>query len=138
MGLRYIFENIPVIHVATCSISGINSLYLARIELTVPTTPILIEFILYGAMTSASLKNHRIHKVSWDCRDASGKLVPDGAYRIRVEFSEVNGPGPATPETHIEFTKGPKAQSLRPKDMPNFTKMSLAFRPSRKRPGLSR
>ena len=76
-----------------------------------------------------SLKAHAKRTVTWDCLDAEGKLVKDGTYRIRVEFSEVNGSGPATPEDHIKFIKGPKAYSTKPKSLRNFTKMSLTYTP---------
>jgi len=84
------------------------------------------------AVTSATLKSHQSVKVFWDCKDAQGKAVAEGKYRIRVEFTEANGPGPATPKDHIEFTVGSKASSLKPKDLTCFKNMSLDYVPLKK------
>jgi hypothetical protein len=84
------------------------------------------------AVTSATLKTHQSVNIFWDCKDAQGKAVAEGKYRIRVEFTEANGPGPATPKDHIEFTVGPKAVSLKPKDLTCFKNMSLDYVPLKK------
>jgi hypothetical protein len=47
-----------------------------------------------------------------------------------VEFSEKNGPGPSLPDKHVEFRKGPSPQSLKPKDLPYFTGMSVTYTPA--------
>jgi len=39
------------------------------------------------AVTGATLSSHETHRVTWDCRDTAGAVVPDGDYRIRVEFT---------------------------------------------------
>lgn len=85
------------------------------------------------AVTSATLKTHQTSKVVWNCKDAKGNPVPDGKYRIRVEFTEINGAGPSTPKDHIEFTVGPKAATVNPKDLANFKAMSVVFVPAGKR-----
>ncbi len=84
------------------------------------------------AVTSATLKTHQTSKVVWNCKDAKGNPVPDGKYQIRVEFTEINGAGPATPKDYIEFTVGPKAVTLKPKDLANFKAMSLDYMPPHK------
>jgi len=84
------------------------------------------------AVTGATRKTHQEVKVHWDCTGAEGKAVAEGKYRIRVEFTEANGPGPFTPKDHIEFTVGAKAVSLKPKDLTNFKKMSLDYVPLKK------
>ena len=83
------------------------------------------------AITGATLKKHVPHNVVWDCRDAKGKLVPDGTYHIHVEFSEVNGKGPIMPLRHVKFRKGAKAISITPKDTPNFVKIKLDYTPEK-------
>lgn len=82
------------------------------------------------AVTGATRTSHQPVTVVWDCKDTKGKPVPDGTYRIRVEFTEANGPGPCTPAKHIEFTVGPKAMTVKPKDLPHFKSMSLTFTPA--------
>jgi len=85
---------------------------------------------LVDAVTSASLTEHTTHTVTWDCRNAAGQLVKDGRYRLRVEFTEANGAGPATPETLLQFTKGANAVSLKPLSQPHFTGLALAYKPA--------
>jgi hypothetical protein len=84
------------------------------------------------AITGATLKKHVPHNVVWDCRDAKGKLVPDGTYHIHVEFSEANRKGPMMPLRHVKFRKGAKAISIKPKDTPNFVKITLDYTPEKK------
>ena len=84
------------------------------------------------AVTGATLKTHQATQVAWNCTDAKGNTVPDGKYQIRVEFTEINGAGPATPKGHIEFTVGPTAATVKPKDLANFKAMSLDYVPPRK------
>jgi hypothetical protein len=86
------------------------------------------------AVTSATLKTHQTSKVVWNCKDAKGNPVPDGKYRIRVEFTEINGAGPSTPKEHIEFTVGPTASTVKPKDLDNFKAMSLDYVPAANKP----
>jgi hypothetical protein len=81
------------------------------------------------AITGATLNPHQSHTVTWDCRDLSGNVVPDGKYRIRAEFTTKHAQGPLTPASHLEFTKGPDEFSLSPADLQYFTDMSLTYRP---------
>jgi hypothetical protein len=46
------------------------------------------------ATTGATRKLHEPLTVTWDGTDAAGKPLPDGAYTIRLEFTETNRPGP--------------------------------------------
>ena len=82
------------------------------------------------AITGATLTSHQAHNLVWDCTDVDGSLVPDGVYRIRVEFTEDNGTGKITPDTHIQFTKGPTATTVSPVDLPYFKSMSLDWTPA--------
>jgi hypothetical protein len=79
------------------------------------------------AVTGATLKKHKTHTVTWDCRDTKGNLMPDGDYQIHVEFTNKNGQGPTTPPGHIQFKKGSKSISLTPKKLPCFDKMTLKY-----------
>ena len=47
------------------------------------------------ATTGATRKQHDELSVVWDGTDAEGKALPDGEYRIRIEYTETNRPGPA-------------------------------------------
>lgn len=46
------------------------------------------------ATTGATRRLHEPLTVIWDGADAEGKPLPDGAYVVRVEFTETNRPGP--------------------------------------------
>lgn len=81
------------------------------------------------AVTGATVSTHQTHKVTWDCRDLAGNLVPDGDYRLRVEFTTRHAQGPLTPETYLQFTKGPSEFTLNPPDLQYFKNMSLTYRP---------
>ena len=83
------------------------------------------------AITGATLRKHVPHNVAWDCRDAKGKLVPDGTYHIHVEFTEVNGQGPVMPLRHVKFRKGAKAVSIKPKNTRNFVNIKLDYTPGK-------
>lgn len=43
--------------------------------------------------------------VTWDCRDSNEVVVPDGTYKLYVEFTDRNGQGPWTSEG-LPFAKG--------------------------------
>ena len=43
--------------------------------------------------TSATLRAHRAHEVTWDLRDSSGATVPAGAYKLSVEVTDREGAG---------------------------------------------
>lgn len=78
------------------------------------------------AVTGATLQAHRKHALEWDCRDGSGKPVPDGAYEICVEFSEQNGKGPLL---RLKFRTLPKALPLKPKPEQHFKDIKLTYTP---------
>lgn len=84
-----------------------------------------------NAITGATLPDHVEHIVSWDCRDFSGNLVPDGTYEIWVEYTSRNsaGGGEPGPSTKVLFTKGTSAVSLTPDDADYFVNMSLCYTP---------
>jgi hypothetical protein len=81
------------------------------------------------AVTGATLTAHTTHTVTWNCRNVSGAIVPDGEYRMRVEFTSENAQGPITPATYIKFTKGPAAFNATYPNVTNFTSMSLTYTP---------
>lgn len=85
---------------------------------------------LVDAVTSASLTAHQAHTVTWDCRNAAGEVVQDGRYRLRVEFTEVNGAGPITPETLLQFTKGASPVTLKPLSQAHFKGLALTYKPA--------
>jgi hypothetical protein len=80
-----------------------------------------------GAITSATLNSHVLHNLNWDCKNTSNVEVPDGNYKVWVEFIESQSTGPFT---SVTFTKGPNAQHLTPANLANFQNMILDFTPT--------
>ncbi len=79
------------------------------------------------ATTGATLSSHQTHTVIWDCKDKDGALVPDGEYKVYVEFTEAHVQGPLR---MVSFTKGPETVSISPADETNFKDMALQFEPT--------
>lgn len=66
---------------------------------------------------------------SWDCRNASGQLVPDGPYRFWVQYAEDGGQGPYT-TSGLLWTKGPAAgNSTYPNQGSNFANLKVVWNP---------
>ncbi len=78
------------------------------------------------ANTGATLSSHQTHTVTWDCTDKDGALVPDGEYKVFVEFTEAHEQGPLR---MLAFTKGPELVSFSPDDDANFKDLTLLFEP---------
>jgi hypothetical protein len=78
----------------------------------------------------ATRKAHGPIEVAWDGRDAAGKVAPDGRYRVFVEFTDRDGPGPVSPPGHLLFTKGPQPVTLSPPDLPALKGIRLVYAPA--------
>jgi hypothetical protein len=75
------------------------------------------------AVTSATLKEHRTHEVTWNLR-AGGQLVPDGMYTIRVEVTDDDVTGE---NFSVMFLKGAEPRMIRPADGPLYTGVELRY-----------
>jgi hypothetical protein len=66
----------------------------------------------------------------WDCTDSNGATIPDGNYKIWIQYSEdASQPGPVT-TGGLSWTKGPAAATVNPADQGgNFTNMSIVWTP---------
>jgi len=84
-----------------------------------------------SAITGATLPSHIEHTISWDCRDLSGNIVPDGTYEIWVEYTSrnSNSGGAPGPSTKVSFTKGIDVVSLAVPDEDYFKHMVLSYSP---------
>jgi hypothetical protein len=81
------------------------------------------------AVTGATISNHRAHQSRWDCRDASGNIVPNGTYKMVVEFTEDDSAlffNPRPKLFSFDFQKGAPA-TISPPDQPNFSGMTLSI-----------
>lgn len=76
---------------------------------------------LADAVTSATLRSHVVHRVTWDLTDVSGNPVDAGTYRVVIEVTDRESPG-ATAE--IEFASD-AAATLMPADQTYYQAMRL-------------
>lgn len=76
------------------------------------------------AITGPTLTNHTTHTITWNCRNLSNQLVPDGEYRIRVEFTEAHNQGPLANYT---FVKGTTSQTINYPDQTYFKDAVLTY-----------
>ena len=83
-----------------------------------------------GAITGASLNSHQLHNVSWNGTDYQGNPVPDGDYKINVEFTEHNASaGNMGKFKQVTFTKGSEPVSLTIPNETYFRDMTLTWTP---------
>ncbi|MDC3960599.1 DUF2271 domain-containing protein [Polyangium jinanense] len=84
------------------------------------------------AVTGATRKSHAEHVTTWNGTDTAGLVVPNGPYRVHVEFTEWNssdsGEDPG-PWTAVDFMKGPDAQEMTLPDEPAFIGRHLSWTP---------
>lgn len=67
--------------------------------------------------------------LTWDCRDASDVLMPDGNYKFWVQYAENSGQGPFT-ASGLLWTKGPGAANYSyPDQGSNIINMSVDWTP---------
>jgi hypothetical protein len=99
--------------------------------------------IVADGYTSATAANYSVGANNpidpvWDCRDASNNLVPDGDYKLWIQYAEDSGAGPAF-TTGLLWTKGPAVFSQTypaqgatgsPTNGSNFTSPSIVWTPS--------
>jgi hypothetical protein len=83
---------------------------------------------MMDAMSSATLRQHESHTVTWDMKDADKMIVPDGDYVAVVEMTEDRAASPG-PVLRIPFKKGPEPQMVEPADEMSFTGVSLSYQP---------
>jgi hypothetical protein len=67
---------------------------------------------------------------TWNCRDASNNLMPDGTYKFWVQYAESSGQGPYT-TNGLVWTKGTAAVTTNyPNLGANFTNMKVVWTPA--------
>jgi flagellar hook assembly protein FlgD len=78
------------------------------------------------AITGATLSNHQTHTVTWNCKNVSQVLVPDGDYKVWIEFTDGDYQGAYTSFT---WTKNATAQTLTPTNS-KLSGVSLTWTPT--------
>jgi len=74
------------------------------------------------AITSATLKKHEPHAVTWNLTDKDRQLVMDGNYRVALELTDKNGTGASH---EVPFMLGTGPLLLTPADTAQFKQMQL-------------
>ncbi len=78
------------------------------------------------AITGATKTSHATRTCTWNGKNYSGAVVPDGTYKVRMELTDKNATGNYSSFT---FTKGTTAQTLNPANVPSFSSISIAWTP---------
>ena len=72
--------------------------------------------------SSATLSNHKTHKVMWNLKDRNGAQVPPGKYTLVMEMTDGDISGRSNA---VEIDTSGGAMSLTPMDAPSFSGMTL-------------
>jgi hypothetical protein len=79
---------------------------------------------LADAVTSATLRDHQTHEVSWNLRGKDGQVLPDGAYSLVAEVTDRDGTGQTL---SVMFQKGLDPQQMRPADTEFYSDIELLY-----------
>ncbi|HNZ07689.1 MAG TPA: DUF2271 domain-containing protein [Candidatus Cloacimonadota bacterium] len=83
-----------------------------------------------GAVTSASYNNHQLHNVTWNGKNYQNQDVPDGEYKINVEFTEHNANANNLGKfKQVTFVKGPDPIDINIPNESYFRDMHLVWQP---------
>ena len=66
---------------------------------------------------------------TWNGADATGATLPDGPYKIWIQYAENSGQGPVT-TSGLQWTKGTATTTVNPTNQTNFTNMSIVWTPT--------
>lgn len=78
------------------------------------------------ATTGATLLSHQTHTISWNCLDANKNKVPNGDYKMFIEFTDQHAQGP---KDSVSFKISASAQHLTPASKTYFKDKVLDFTP---------
>jgi hypothetical protein len=70
--------------------------------------------------TRNAAQDHGLRTATWNCRDASGAIVPDGTYRIWVDMNESNSDNHDV-FTYVQFTKDGSNHTATAADLRAYT-----------------
>jgi len=78
------------------------------------------------AITGATQTSHGTRTSSWNGKNVSEVLVPDGTYSVKMELTDKHAQGNTAT---FAFTKGPASQTLTPAAVPSFANISIKWTP---------
>ncbi|MBI9053072.1 MAG: DUF2271 domain-containing protein [Bacteroidales bacterium] len=79
------------------------------------------------ATTGETLTAHQAHTITWNCQNLSSEVVPDGDYKIRIEYTDQHAQGPMF---SVDFTVSGSTFNVDPADQTYFKDMSLDYMPA--------
>ena len=79
-------------------------------------------FNTVDAVSGATQSNHGTRTCSWNSTDFSGKQVPDGDYKLKMELTDKNSTGNIAT---FNFTKGSATQKYTPVSVPSFSAITI-------------
>ena len=84
---------------------------------------------MMDAMSSATLRAHQSHTVTWNMMGTDKQVVPNGEYVAVVEMTEDRAADRAGPVVRIPFTKGPNPQMIEAPAVETITGVVLRYQP---------
>ncbi len=79
---------------------------------------------IVDAVTGSTLMSHQTHTITWNCKGTDGKIVKDGPYKMKIEYTDKHAQGPIY---SIDFSVSGTSQHVAPPDQTYFKKMVLDF-----------
>lgn len=79
------------------------------------------------AVSSATLRSHQQHTLTWNMHDVNGAIVADGGYKLVIEVTESERKASSVAE--IDFEKGAAPVSLSPSDQGPYSGLTLTYSP---------
>ena len=127
-GGNYAPKNIVAVWVTDNSGNFIKTIYAytGAWKIHLNTWEAASSFNVTDATTGATYTSHSTRSYTWNGKNTSGSIVPDGTYKLWIELTDKNATGRFT---SISFVKGTSSQSLTPANVPSFSSMSLSWTP---------
>ncbi|HKU42482.1 MAG TPA: hypothetical protein VJR89_30190, partial [Polyangiales bacterium] len=84
---------------------------------------------MMDAMSSATIRTHQMHTVTWNMQNAMKQVVPDGEYVCKIEMTESRARDRMGPVISIKFTKGAAPQMVDGPTDPAIKGATLKYMP---------
>ena len=77
-----------------------------------------------NAVTGATILAEKTHNHTWNCKKADGQLIPKGKYKLCIELSGSDSPGPYS---EVPFEIGRKNFKTNPQNGINFRNLIISY-----------
>jgi hypothetical protein len=79
------------------------------------------------AVSSNTLRPHMQHTLTWNMKDGTGMVIPDGSYKLVIEVTESERIQSVSAE--IDFEKGPMPFDVSPSDEGPYSGLTVSYSP---------